>query len=305
MVYEYALEPDLVATWCNRLDFRYFVTKFGLGEGRMVSRYPKPWKRLVWEAFKSGDDMDRKRIEEIIIRIAERMIIRRDYHWDQEKPWLINAENEHQRCPFHAVLARTNPNKHHYVLIADDLGEESSTLWVVQRGLTVQRKAVDMAAAVYPMLSNCTTLILIDPHFGPENVRHRLPLKEFFKALFHNRKTLLPTRVEVQTSVKSESGFFRRTCEECMPAILPKGLTVRFIRWKERSDGEKLHNRYVLTDIGGVNFNIGLDEGKKGETDDVLLLSRKQYEMRWSQYASDNTAFDLVDYLDIEGQCEF
>ncbi len=47
MVYEYALEPELVATWGNRQDFRYFVEKFGLGQPRIVSRYPKPWKRLV------------------------------------------------------------------------------------------------------------------------------------------------------------------------------------------------------------------------------------------------------------------
>ena len=38
-------------------------------------------------------------------------------------------------------------------------------------------------------------------------------------------------------------------------------------RLKQKQDGEKLHNRYILTDLGGVTFGTGLDEGKKGETD--------------------------------------
>lgn len=59
----------------------------------------------------------------------------------------------------------------------------------------------------------------------------------------------------------------------------------------ERQHGEKLHNRYILTELGGVGFPAGLDE-KPRATDDPWLLTREQHEVRWSQYAGRPPAFD-------------
>ena len=295
MVHEYALEPELVALRGDRNNFRYFVTKFGLGGGRLVSRYPKRWKKLVWKVFRGTDDLERKRMEELLIRVSEKMIIRSNHFWDQEKAWVDNAEAEHQRYPFHAILTRENPKEREYVLVGHELGDEQNPLWNVQDGMPVRRIARNMADVVSAMLSNCSAAIFIDPHFGPENSRHCRPLEAFFEALINNRAAELPSRVEVQTSDKAEASFFRTTCEERMPAVIPKGLRVRFVRWKEKPNGEKLHNRYILTDIGAVSFQIGLDEGKDNETDDVTLLKRGQYELRWSQYASDTPAFDWAE----------
>jgi hypothetical protein len=57
--------------------------------------------------------------------------------------------------------------------------------------------------------------------------------------------------------------------------------------------------------LGGVTFQHGLDEGQHGETDDVSLMERDQYLLRWSQYCSSQPAFDLDgDPFDIEGMAE-
>ena len=70
----------------------------------------------------------------------------------------------------------------------------------------------------------------------------------------------------------------------------------------EKDSGEKLHNPYILTDIGGVSFGVGLDDGADGETDEVMLLENKTYQFRWAQYMSPEPAFELVDELMIEGK---
>lgn len=91
MLHEYAVEPELVATWCDRASGRYFLDKFGLGSPRIMSRYPrKRWKRLVWEAWKanSHDDSERKRMEELIQRLSEDMVTRRDAVWNPDGTWL-------------------------------------------------------------------------------------------------------------------------------------------------------------------------------------------------------------------------
>ena len=61
-----------------------------------------------------------------------------------------------------------------------------------------------------------------------------------------------------------------------MKRIIPKGLKVTVFQWKERPNGQKLHNRYILTDLGGVSFHHGLDTGKEGEIDDITLLNLEQ-----------------------------
>ena len=77
-----------------------------------------------------------------------------------------------------------------------------------------------------------------------------------------------------------------------LPSILPAGVLLTVYRWKNREGGEKLHNRYILADIGGVSFNTGLDEGAPGTTDDVSRLGYHTYAKRWDDYAGPNFAFD-------------
>ena len=56
MICEYALEPELVATWHDSERFRYFSEQFGFdydgrATGRVVAQYPGKWKKRIWDAF--------------------------------------------------------------------------------------------------------------------------------------------------------------------------------------------------------------------------------------------------------------
>jgi hypothetical protein len=298
MIHEYALEPELVATWGNRHDFRYFVEKFGFGQPRVVSRYPKPWKRLVWEAFRSPDDLDRTRMVELLQRIGEPMVHRRDYLWNAGRTWVENAQAEHRRAPFHAILARENPHHDTSILVASAL-EATTPLWAVPRGVTVMRRAADMATAVAAMLRIAEVIVFVDPYFGPDSLRHRRTLEAFLQAVNEGRAVDGPGRLEVHTSMDEDRtgtrAFFEAECQHRLPHSIPAGVALTVVRLLERPQGTQLHNRYVLTDLGGVLFGAGLDEGDDGATDDVQLLDRAQYEERWQQYASDTPAFDCPD----------
>ncbi len=91
---------------------------------------------------------------------------------------------------------------------------------------------------------------------------------------------------------KSSETLFRQECEQKLPNFIPDGLQLELKRWKKRSGGEKLHNRYILTDIGGVKVDPGLDEGEEGESFEVILLERATYEKQWDDYVR-CPAFDL------------
>jgi hypothetical protein len=293
MIHEYALEPELVATWGNRHDYRYFIEKFGLGQPRIVSRFPKRWKRLVWDTFRSDNELERKRMEELLAQLSERMVHRRDYNWEPTSTWIANAHNEHGRFPFHAILARENPAGHPATLVLDQIGD-SSPLWAVARGVTIARSATAMAGTVAAMLRIAEVVIFVDPYFGPERSRHRRPLEAFLRAVSNGRPLGAPGRVEVQTS-QDRTGtleFFQDECRNRLRRCVPAGQCLVLRRLRERPGGESLHNRYILTDLGGVIFPQGLDDGDTGETDDVTLMDRAQFEARWQQHDAGAPAFE-------------
>ena len=290
MIHEYALEPELVATWTDRSTCRYFKENFGLGQGRLVSRYPKRWKRLVWDSFDCTDDFARQRLTELIARLSEQMVRRSNIQWDSHSTsWIENAEREHERRPFHAILAQTNPENHPHVLTESDIDEDSAARWAVERGYSVARSATEMADVVAPLLRCSSDVIFVDPHFGPGLPRYRRPFAAFLEQMVRQRPGEMPKRIEVHTGAEDTGTeeFFREECDTKLHRSVPEEMRVLVRRLRQKQDGEKLHNRYILTDIGGVIFGIGLDEGDEGETDDITLMDRGQYELRWSQYGGD------------------
>lgn len=299
MIYEYALEPLLLNNW---KDFRYFIEKFGVAQGRLISRYPKRWKRMVYESLTGCGEVERKRIEDRLQNIDGKMITRQ-HEWNSQQDWLSNAETEHLRRPFHAIVARSNPNRREYVLEGESVSEEHA-LWAARRRQPVPRIAQEMAACVALLLRTSQEILFVDPHFGPQHLRFRRPLEAFLAVALEQRDGSLPKKIEIHTGDDLGAGFFQQECQRCLPAIIPAGMKVRLVRWHQKEGGEKFHNRFILTERGGVMFGAGLDDSDstEGETDDISLLNDEACKFRWVQYTSLTPAFELVDELIIEGK---
>lgn len=309
MIYEYALEPTLVASWHDPLKSRFFIEQFGFGAGRVVARYPKKWRKFVWEAFKATSNgtsqRDKERIQELLVRLMEPGVKRREMMWDDTHDWLTNAEGEHARRPFHAILARENPRKNVYVMREADILADTATDWDAPHTRVVERTAEEMAACVAPMLRCATKILFIDPHFRATEERFRKPLSAFLRVVDARASD---TTFELHTADRADKPSwteFQRECEDKLPPVLPAGMPLFVYRWKEREGGEKLHNRYILTDIGGVQFGVGLDEGEPGTTDDIARLSADTFRKRFEDYAGPNFAFDRdVEPFSVEGQAK-
>jgi hypothetical protein len=294
VIHAFALEPDLVATWGRREQFRFIHDKFGLGAPRVLLELPvfTKWKRAVCDAAAALalSEHDMKRIEELFRIFGEHRHQRADTV-ESVVAWLENAESEHARRPFAGIVAIQNPRNHAAVLVPDQL-DANSARWTCPIGASPARTPQALARSLSAMLTNCRKLHLIDPHFGPENARHRKVLEALMGVLGDQGLTL--DIVRIHCSAKSTLAFFEDEAAK-MAARLPRGVSVEFVRWREKTGGERLHNRYVLTDIGGVSLGVGLDAGGPGQTDDLLLLPRAQYELRWAQYVMANGAFECVD----------
>lgn len=297
MIHEYALEPGLVATWVDKPTAALIRQSFGVGRGRLVSRFPKAWAKQVYEELRGATPIERKLVEEILVLLTEKTVTRNQGHFDPERgDWLENALDEHEVRPFHAILARTNAALRSGVLTQDDLygGHE---LWSVDHGRCVPRKAVCLSQAVAPFLRISSEIIFVDPHFQPHHERYRNTLAAYLRETMRSRPGGPPKLIELLAKDgddKPSTDWFREQCQERLPPCVPLGTTISIRRLAERDDGERLHSRYVLSDLGGVAFHTGLDEEERsGPSEDLTLLGRKQYRDRWSQYKSNRpSAFD-------------
>lgn len=223
--------------------------------------------------------------------------------------WLGEALASHHRVPLYTILTRA-------VTISDNSSGlptsicmnldkvVESPLWTsVSRSVRVERVASKMAQAVAPLLRTCRALRFIDPYFYPGKPWYQNPLREFLEAAITNRYPPKSLRlIEFHTSDKANSDpvNFRDQAHRHLPRNIPLGLRLRLVRWRERERGDSFHNRYILTNHGGVSFLHGLDE-KRVDWDDVVLLDEPTRERRWRDFGRNTSPYEYVDELEIAG----
>lgn len=302
MIFEFAIEPELVATWGDLNNYRFFADKFGIGQPRIMTEYPKlkKWRRKVLMATPK-DDMVLQRVTALIQILSETMVARNVTSYDGNIEWLENAEKEDNRFPFYAILALANPRNHPNVLNADSLGTTNNSKWHIDEQLPdVPRKASDIVKTIKPLLLNCHRAVFIDPFFmaGADILKWKRPFEMFMRELSASRCQASEIQIEVHSSADIHKAptekYFEKRCREELTDVIPHGLQLRFKRWRQKPGGKKLHDRYFLTDIGGVDFSIGLDEGNEGEVQKISLLKKNTYDSVWEDYMGKHPAFDSL-----------
>lgn len=297
MIHEYALEPEVVASWHDRGKFRFFIDQFGYGAGRVVGMYPSKtnWRKHVWAALDaefSPTDKDRTRMVEIVKKLIASKVQRVGSEWNGALDWLTNAESEHLRKPFHAILARENPRNNETVMLEADILERGAAGWDAPHSTVVQRSAESMAECVAPMLRCATRILFVDPYFRANKQRFRKPLAAFLRQVSPQATTEIHASASYEDAPSGEHFRNESECDLQRHSVIPDGRELKVYRWRNREGGEKMHNRYVLTDIGGVQFGTGLDEGEEGTTDTVSRLSAEPYEKLYQDYAGPGFSFD-------------
>lgn len=197
------------------------------------------------------------------------------------------------------MLSTTNPRNQGFVLQGDDV-RGSNPLWRVPTRDVVSRNANQMASKVAQLLRLSSRIVFIDPHFDSRELRFRRPLLAFVEAA-RRLDGSYPATIEVRSGTDGTPVWFEGLCRANLPNWIPAGLDITIAILEEQVGGEKLHNRYILTDLGGVKFGIGLDEGDPGQTDDIDLLDEAQYQQRWQQYCSAAPAFTVHPSFTIRG----
>jgi hypothetical protein len=278
MIKEFALDPKVISHFQQA---RYFLDQFGIPYGRMISRFPSAWRKHVYESIKGLPDIERLKIVELLNN-ASRKMMRNARSYDPTLGWLQNAEKQHSTKPFQAIISTENPNNSGQVLLAEQVTQETA-LWSVPTKVEIPRNANSIAATIEPLISAANQILFVDPHFDPSQQRFRLVLQSLVRCAVRNHSDCLTVEYHVRGDYHDAPTFehFKSKCLEKLPRLLPRGISVTFVRWIEKLHGLQFHERYILTELGGVKVDPGLDEGPEGHS---FLLELDEYGSVWARY---------------------
>jgi hypothetical protein len=298
VIYDYAVDPALFGTW---QDLRLWYDKFGMDQGRLISDYPKDWERAVWAGAK--DNVRRLSTREQLY-YAERLkelrdgalVKRPDAAWDQRLGWLTNAQREHARRAFHAVLIKGGHPGNESIWQGDRVLDDPPPRFRARGGLPVPRTPDEFARVLAPLLRMSSQIVFVDRYLTlhlPDSRRRYAIVEAVMRLLAKERNRLPGLTFEIQTEFRGVPRDLplpdKAQSQDHLSAIfgrmLPRGSQAELYRLLSLPDGDRIHNRYVLTEVGGVIFGKGLDVGDgESETDDLNRLSPEQYKRRWTQY---------------------
>lgn len=285
MFYEFALEPAVITGWERA---RYFLEGFGASRGRFLAKLPKTWARAVLEGATCGD-VEKKRIEtkleQLVRNRAFSTRVVSDY--PAAMAWAERARAEHAKKPFRAIVGAGEGAA---PFISAERVSDDEPLWRVEQGQFVSREPGAFATALGLLIGLSKQLVVIDPHFrANRNVRTEV-LAVCAAALGPG------ARVDVHAALDYERApsyaAARSEAETQLPPLIPAGLRVSVSFWNARSPGQRLHNRYVITDVGGVQFGDSIERGGTDQVDRLSILEEESRARIWNDFMGGTPAFD-------------
>lgn len=258
---EYAVEPTAIGQ--NWETFRYLIEKFGFSEGRLISRFPSSWARLVMEAADAAQvpPVDRKRIEEKLRQKKDLVLIKSGRNYDPDLPtWFENALNSHAERAFHAVVTQ-GEQQGNEVLCVQDI-DDGHPLVAVPRTADIPRTAEALCDACSILFQSAREVDIVDPYlFKIENSNsgYRETVRRFLAFIASHDNSNLTVRLHYgNANGCPPEAHVIQNCGNWFRGLIPASITVHFLAWNERPGGEDFHDRFVLTDRGGLQVGSGL-----------------------------------------------
>ena len=297
MFEEFAIDPALVVQWEY---FDKLRSQFGLDKGRLIADYPnKGWKKEVAnlllakqsnanpvrncstiEAWLTGSDGTRD------LRLAR---AKRPY--DQNKKWIRNAEE--QAPSFHAVVSQDLIEVQNAIQVTETMCLDEHPLFCVETQPRISRTNEALIDVAKPLLQCSSKIKWVDRFFDSQDPTKTGPFKHMLQWIgqnFANRQW------EIELHVERSDAFSQNTKDNYFRALSPlvtSGVRMTVFFWKAAA--ENLHPRFLLTDVGGLQYDYGLDRGHVAtETSIVILQTPTRWKDEWQRYSQETMDLHLV-----------
>ena len=308
MIYEYAVDPELAAKWGNQPQHSVFIDKFGIDSGRVVVPFPdeEDWLDFILTEYDrnnpNANGSDKMELYEYLIENILLVPIRiRKLKWDDQIDWLENAEQEHKKLPFYGILTQRNPRNNDVIILEQEILNKKAEKFITKPSRRPKRIANDMFQCIWPMLRCARKILFVDPNFDIKLKRFReLPekCKEYFELYDIHPK--LEIHIPMKREKAQNIDLVVKEFEKRISAIKTNKQELKVQLWRAKKAGERPHDRFILTDIGGVSLSYGLDVDEKWNTTNsgsrcvITRLSKIDHFDIWNEFVGPSYAFEEI-----------
>ena len=284
MIAECAVEPGVMAEWKH---FHSLSGDFSVGQGRLLCEFPAKWRGAV---LRIAEELERRGINS---SLQAQMIVEA-FHQGTFRRALVPSCREYVATgswcdsaatvepPFDMVILAKSSGRHNELTAGEFLKHD--TRFRRPRQIEVARRADALIDCGWECFRRAEEIVVIDPYFRPREAQFGKVLGRFLERLdVDGRK---PRRLEVHLGLPKpyresiQQGNWNHWARE----HLPFGWSLRVAHWDRLETGSKLHARYILTNIGGLDYNWGTDEDPAEHTQ-VSLLDDEFWEVLYRRYA--------------------
>ena len=307
MHYEFAVDPEL---FDDEKTWQFFLQQFGLERGRFISEFPKHWPLKVLDYCEKAEipDVAKQRLIQRLqdLKFSAGGLLDCSRKYTGKVSWIKNALAENHCKTFRAIITDRECDATDNTLHTDGL-VDTEPRWNVPRQDKISRTPEALADCCDVLLSQSREILFADPYFYPDQPRFVNTLTHFLKTLEARKRQRfrieyhLTCRPGDNSNPQSWCDLFRADCEKCLPKQIPSGMKITFFVWDDKGGGERFHARYVMTELGGITFDSGLDSGHD-DTTDVTLMDPHLRKKGWESFQEETAAFELVGKVPVTGE---
>ena len=314
----YAIEPESLCDSWERFD-RIFIEGMGYDKGRVMAILPrlKNWMRDA----KRNSSLDQmgpvksKSIKEKYLRRDGNEFIKRTSpvsysNAESGATWLEKAEVIHEKEPFKAIIAQNNPKNHPAVLRYEDIGGECAP-WSVPSSGRILRNLSAISECKELLLKQSIKVSFIDPYFCfdprflnvlKRNLEYLRDSPQTIESIEFNcaYNPLVWTQDQQDTFLHNLTHSIRNQKDQYLPNDSDDlAKVMSFKVWKNTTQA-RVHPRLILTDIGGLNIESGLDTATELESrTPVSRISGVELLEWWAEYTEGTSPFNLLEEISV------
>ena len=308
MHYVYAVEPDaLISDWES---CRYLSEKFGFDRGRVLALYPKAWIRIAYEALanqSSIGDVERKRICQQLNKIKREWSIPSGCDYDPSMEWLANACLQQDKKLFRAVITKDVKDEMRHVLSVKDI-DETHKFIKAKRNYSVPLDIETMLESFKVLLRSSSRIAFVDPYFDITVNGYRKLLARCLNYIdSFNSKTDIDIEIHYKagaiipnvSNLKRDAAKFRE--------FIPERLCIDIYGWVMSPQGEDFHDRFLLTNRGGISIGRGFKPLGSHKKTDLSLMSSENVSAKLNSFslkAKDSDLNERPIRIFSDGNCE-
>ena len=257
------------------LELKHLLDKFGPMTGRYLAAYPMSWQHQVAEVAENLGDVKAAMMMTLLRRAKEQRRVIGGAHlpFDSNKDWLENCKTLLENKPVRRLEAvvigpRAQPERYHDVFEIEEFAlsptSEEQIAAIPDEFLRVSKILLQVSPEIG----------FIDPYLNPCKRDVAAVLKPMFAVAALNKCESI--RLWARANVVLNSNTItevRDSLESLVPIQTAKNLCVQMHLLNDEWSNDRLHPRYLVTNIGAIRFDQGFQQLSSGKKVDVAPIS--------------------------------